>query len=94
MTLSGYGKWAEPVSNSSSSPCGYNMTNWEHTIETMYTYFYLLVFIPGLVLNTTALWVLCRHIRYSQEHQNQFTKVPLGMAHPAASLSPVRTPKR
>lgn len=63
MTLSGDGKWAEPVANSSSSPCGYNMTSWEHNIETMYTYFYLLVLIPGLVLNATALWVLCRHIR-------------------------------
>ncbi|CAM9342872.1 unnamed protein product [Lampetra planeri] len=28
----------------------------------MYTYFYLLLFIPGLLLNTIALWVLCRHI--------------------------------
>lgn len=65
MTLTRHGKWAEPVANA-SSPCGHNMTDWEQNIETMYTYFYLLVFIPGFVLNTTALWVLCRHIRYSQ----------------------------
>uniref|UniRef100_A0A3B5K153 P2Y receptor family member 10 n=2 Tax=Takifugu rubripes TaxID=31033 RepID=A0A3B5K153_TAKRU len=55
-------KWAGPVANS-SSPCGHNLTNWEQSIEKMYTYFYLLVFIPGLLLNATALWVLCRHIR-------------------------------
>ncbi|AWP12420.1 putative P2Y purinoceptor 10 [Scophthalmus maximus] len=46
----------------SSSPCDHDMTGWEHHMETMYTYFYLLLFIPGLLLNTTALWVLCRHI--------------------------------
>lgn len=45
-----------------SSQCGHNMTKWEHHMDTMYTYFYLLLFIPGLLLNTTALWVLCRHI--------------------------------
>nr|XP_046152725.1 putative P2Y purinoceptor 10 isoform X1 [Oncorhynchus gorbuscha] len=28
----------------------------------LYFWFYLLLFIPGLCLNTTALWVLCRHI--------------------------------
>ncbi|XP_029369070.1 putative P2Y purinoceptor 10 isoform X2 [Echeneis naucrates] len=39
-----------------------NMTSWEHSMEKMYTYFYLLLFIPGLLLNTTALYVLCRHI--------------------------------
>ncbi|XP_069387281.1 putative P2Y purinoceptor 10 isoform X2 [Paralichthys olivaceus] len=38
------------------------MTHWEQHMEKMYTYFYLLLFIPGLLLNTTALWVLCRHI--------------------------------
>ncbi|MEQ2200175.1 hypothetical protein XENOCAPTIV_024314 [Xenoophorus captivus] len=30
-------------------------------MDKMYTYFYLLLFIPGLLLNTTALWVLCKH---------------------------------
>lgn len=48
----------------SSPSCGHNLTKWEHHMEKMYTYFYLLLFIPGLVLNSTALWVLCRHIRY------------------------------
>lgn len=50
-----------PLSNSSSQ-CGHNMTSWDQRMEKMYTYFYLLLFIPGLLLNTTALWVLCRHI--------------------------------
>ena len=74
MTLNGYEKWAEPVANN-SSPCGYDMTSWEQNIEIMYTYFYLLVFIPGFLFNTTALWVLCRHVRYSQSHQNPASKV-------------------
>ncbi|XP_037118102.1 putative P2Y purinoceptor 10 isoform X1 [Syngnathus acus] len=43
--------------------CGDNMTEWEELMDKLYTYFYLLLFIPGLLLNTTALWVLCRHIR-------------------------------
>ncbi|XP_018530929.1 putative P2Y purinoceptor 10 [Lates calcarifer] len=42
--------------------CNDNMTSWDQRMEKMYTYFYLLLFIPGLLLNTTALWVLCRHI--------------------------------
>lgn len=52
----------------SSSRCGFNMTEWEKSMEKMYTYFYLLLFIPGLLLNTTALWVLCRHIRCTHKH--------------------------
>ncbi|XP_015248041.1 PREDICTED: putative P2Y purinoceptor 10 isoform X2 [Cyprinodon variegatus] len=35
--------------------------SWDQSMDTMYTYFYLLLFIPGLLLNTTALWVLCKH---------------------------------
>lgn len=58
MTLNTSGSGEE----SSSSQCGYNMTSWEQRMDSMYTYFYLLLFIPGLLLNTTALWVLCRHI--------------------------------
>lgn len=65
MTVIGNDKWAGPVANS-TSPCGHNLTYWEQSIEKMYTYFYLLVFIPGLLLNATALWVLCRHIRCSR----------------------------
>ncbi|XP_058505570.1 putative P2Y purinoceptor 10 [Solea solea] len=52
--------WEESPVN--SLPCGLNLTSWERSMETMYTYFYLLLFIPGLPLNTIALWVLCRHI--------------------------------
>lgn len=55
------GLWDVPVANSSTS-CSENMTNWEEQMKKMYSYFYLLLFIPGLLLNTIALWVLCRHI--------------------------------
>ncbi|XP_019739823.1 putative P2Y purinoceptor 10 isoform X1 [Hippocampus comes] len=51
-----------PASQGNSS-CGHNMTEWEELMNKLYTYFYLLLFIPGLLLNTMALWVLCRHIR-------------------------------
>lgn len=54
--------------NISSTQCNHNMTDWEQSMDKMYTYFYLLLFIPGLLLNTTALWVLCRHIRYTCKH--------------------------
>ncbi|XP_077387472.1 putative P2Y purinoceptor 10 [Festucalex cinctus] len=46
-----------------NSSCGQNMTEWEELMDKLYTYFYLLLFFPGLLLNTMALWVLCRHIR-------------------------------
>ncbi|XP_059919592.1 putative P2Y purinoceptor 10 [Gadus macrocephalus] len=45
-----------------SSECPDDMASWEETMDTLYTYFYLFLFIPGLLLNTVALWVLCRHI--------------------------------
>ncbi|CAL9707345.1 unnamed protein product [Knipowitschia caucasica] len=46
----------------SSIHCGDNVSVWEEQSQQMYTYFYLLLFVPGLLLNTTALWVLYRHI--------------------------------
>ncbi|XP_077465118.1 putative P2Y purinoceptor 10 [Stigmatopora argus] len=46
-----------------NSSCGHNMTEWEEVMNKLYTYFYLLLFIPGLLLNSVALWVLCRYIR-------------------------------
>ncbi|XP_072295980.1 putative P2Y purinoceptor 10 [Eucyclogobius newberryi] len=52
------GSWV----NSSQIGCHDNLSRWEEQTELMYTYFYLLLFFPGLLLNTTALWVLCRHI--------------------------------
>ncbi|XP_039975976.1 putative P2Y purinoceptor 10 [Xiphias gladius] len=61
MTLNTSASWEESLVNSSSR-CDHNTTGWEQRMEKMYTYFYLLLFIPGLLLNTTALWVLCRHI--------------------------------
>lgn len=39
-----------------------NISRWEERSDQMYTYFYLLLFVPGLLFNTIALWVLCRHI--------------------------------
>ncbi|XP_024138633.1 putative P2Y purinoceptor 10 [Oryzias melastigma] len=45
-----------------SDLCNHNLTSFNQMMDRMYTYFYLLLFIPGLLLNTTALWVLCRHI--------------------------------
>ncbi|XP_033489657.2 putative P2Y purinoceptor 10 [Epinephelus lanceolatus] len=59
MTPNMSGVWEESPANSS---CGHNMTSWDQRMDKMYTYFYLLLFIPGLLLNTTALWVLCKHI--------------------------------
>lgn len=64
MTLNTSEKWEGPLANSSSA-CSWNMTDWENEIEKMYTYFYLVLFIPGLLLNTMALWVLCKYIRYA-----------------------------
>lgn len=60
--MTGFEKGAGPVANASFL-CEHNMTSWDESMELMYTYFYLLVLIPGLLLNGTALWVLCRHIR-------------------------------
>lgn len=48
--------------NSSARCRDNNMSQWEEHIDQMYTYFYLLLFPPGLLLNTVALWVLLRHI--------------------------------
>ncbi|XP_078117337.1 putative P2Y purinoceptor 10 [Sander vitreus] len=61
MIVNTSGVWDESQANSSLQ-CGHNMTSWDQRMDKMYTYFYLLLFIPGLLLNTTALWVLCRHI--------------------------------
>lgn len=67
MDLNMNKSWQESPLNSSDQ-CGHNLESWEMRMEKMYTYFYLLLFIPGLLLNTTALWVLCRHIRYTRKH--------------------------
>ncbi|KAI1898922.1 hypothetical protein AGOR_G00077380 [Albula goreensis] len=40
-----------------------NMTSWGHTMDQLYTFFYLIIFIPGLLGNSLALLVLCRFIR-------------------------------
>ncbi|XP_059372822.1 putative P2Y purinoceptor 10 [Carassius carassius] len=45
-----------------NTSCSTNMTVWKHTINQLYTYVYLIIFIPGLLCNTLALWVLCRFI--------------------------------
>ncbi|XP_060904880.1 putative P2Y purinoceptor 10 [Labrus mixtus] len=63
MTQNTSGLWGEsPSKLSSGLQCDRNMTSWNQSMDKMYTYFYLILFIPGLLLNTTALWVLCRHI--------------------------------
>lgn len=36
---------------------------WQESMNTLYTYVYLFIFIPGLIGNSLALWVLCRFIR-------------------------------
>lgn len=73
----------------SSSHCDDNMTDWEHHMDTMYTYFYLVLFIPGLLLNTVALWVLCRHI--SKKTKAVIFMINLALADLAHILSlPIR----
>ncbi|XP_064184402.1 putative P2Y purinoceptor 10 [Anguilla rostrata] len=52
-----------PGVNASSVICSYNMSSWKEAMNQLYAYFYLLIFIPGLLGNSIALWVLCRFIR-------------------------------
>ncbi|XP_034037580.1 putative P2Y purinoceptor 10 [Thalassophryne amazonica] len=61
MALNMSGRYEESLVTSSSQ-CAHNMTTWDEQMYQLYTYFYLFLFIPGLLLNTFALWVLCRHI--------------------------------
>lgn len=77
MTLNTSEKWEGPLANS-SSPCNWDK-DWEDQIEKMYTYFYLVLFIPGLLLNTMALWVLCKYIRYTNSMKH--TKASNKMGH-------------
>ncbi|KAG9340070.1 hypothetical protein JZ751_021990 [Albula glossodonta] len=51
-----------PATNCSICPKE-NMTSWEHTMDQLYTVFYLIIFIPGLLSNSLALLVLGRLIR-------------------------------
>ncbi|XP_070770084.1 putative P2Y purinoceptor 10 [Enoplosus armatus] len=84
MTLNTSGSWGGSLANSSSQ-CNDNMTVWEQSMDKMYTYFYLLMFIPGLLLNTTALWVLCRHI--SKKTKTVIFMINLALADLAHILS-------
>ncbi|XP_040904002.1 putative P2Y purinoceptor 10 isoform X2 [Toxotes jaculatrix] len=84
MTLNTSGSWEVPQLNSSSR-CNHNITGWEEQMDKMYTYFYLLLFIPGLLLNTTALWVLCRHI--SKKTKTVIFMINLALADLAHILS-------
>ncbi|XP_038842380.1 putative P2Y purinoceptor 10 [Salvelinus namaycush] len=53
----------EELPVNSSMRCPYDVIGWEpQKVQQLYFWFYLLLFIPGLCLNTTALWVLCTHI--------------------------------
>ncbi|KAL4648821.1 putative P2Y purinoceptor 10 [Arapaima gigas] len=49
--------------SSNRGNCSYNMTEWERSMDHLYTYFYFFIFIPGLLGNSLALWVLCHFIR-------------------------------
>ncbi|KAM6953183.1 uncharacterized protein FYW47_013791 [Aplochiton taeniatus] len=62
MSLNGSGLGEGLKGSSSHSPCSYNLIGWEQQMDQLYSYFYLMLFVPGLLLNTLALWVLCRHI--------------------------------
>lgn len=84
MTLNTSEQWEESLANSSLK-CGHNMTSWDQRMDKMYTYFYLLLFIPGLLLNTTALWVLCRHI--SKKTKTVIFMINLALADLAHILS-------
>ncbi|XP_073676037.1 putative P2Y purinoceptor 10 [Garra rufa] len=50
------------MTSGNTSCQGANMTVWETAMNQLYTYVYLIIFIPGLLCNTLALWVLCRFI--------------------------------
>lgn len=54
-------------------------------MDKMYTYFYLILFIPGLLLNTTALWFLCSHI--SKKTKAVIFMINLALADLANTLS-------
>lgn len=76
---------ARGESMGNSSGCSYDLRNWEKSMDKMYAYFYLLLFIPGLILNTTALWVLCRHI--SKKTKAVIFMINLALANLAHILS-------
>lgn len=61
------------------------MVDWEQKMDSLYTYFYLFLFIPGLLLNTVALWVLCRHI--SKKMKTVIFMINLALADLAHVLS-------
>ncbi|XP_066571401.1 putative P2Y purinoceptor 10 [Amia ocellicauda] len=47
--------------NYSNNTCPDSST-WKDSMDMLYTIFYLVIFIPGLLGNSLALWVLCRFI--------------------------------
>ncbi|XP_051514555.1 putative P2Y purinoceptor 10 [Myxocyprinus asiaticus] len=70
---------------SCSCNCTTNMTEWDKAMNQLYTYFYLIIFIPGLLGNTLALWVLCRFI--SKKTKAIIFMINLAMADLAHVLS-------
>lgn len=48
--------------SSSSQDCTKDLGQWDHTMEQLYTWLYLIILVPGLLGNSLALWVLCRFI--------------------------------
>ncbi|KAK1803879.1 hypothetical protein P4O66_003823 [Electrophorus voltai] len=65
--------------------CSYNMSAWEESMDKLYTYFYLLIFIPGLLGNSVGLWVLWRFI--SKKTKAIIFMINLAMADLAHVLS-------
>lgn len=59
VNMSGF---LERSTSNSSSICDDRLISFNQSMEVLYTYFYLLLFIPGLLLNTIALWILLKHI--------------------------------
>ncbi|KAB5571116.1 hypothetical protein PHYPO_G00221320 [Pangasianodon hypophthalmus] len=50
------------AAGASNSSCTNHSEGWEENMNKLYTYVYLFIFIPGLLGNSLALWVLCRFI--------------------------------
>ncbi|XP_053548386.1 putative P2Y purinoceptor 10 [Bombina bombina] len=67
--------------HNASLHCG-NISNYQHTI---YSTTFILIFIPGLLANSTALWVLCRFI--NKKNKAIIYMINLAMADLAHVLS-------
>ncbi|KAM4555977.1 putative P2Y purinoceptor 10 isoform 1-T2 [Odontesthes bonariensis] len=73
------------LADNSPISCNDSLITWNQSMDKMYTYFYLLLFIPALLLNTIAVWVLCRHI--SKKTKAVIFMINLALADLAHTLS-------